>query len=131
MSGLLFFGFVLSSLGFFADVVFVFVCFFLLRDKAQVITGHTLTRTCFACSFLCPAAFVCFAHFGRASRFGVPFWAPCLFGILLVLALRPLFLGTQGGKGFPGFVLSLFFFPFCFAATRSLEARVGDLAEVG
>ena len=67
MSGLVFSGFVLSSLGFF---VVVFVVFF-LRDIAQVVTGHPRTRTCFSgsLSFLCPAAVVCSARFGRASRF--------------------------------------------------------------
>ena len=57
LSGLFFFGFVLSS-GFFVDVVFS--RFFFLRDRDQVVTGHPLTRTCFACSFsfCCPAAFL-------------------------------------------------------------------------
>ena len=70
MSGLVFSGFVLSSLGF-SPTSFVFCLFFLLRDKVQVVTGHPCTRTCFSgfFSFLCPAAFVCSARFGRASRF--------------------------------------------------------------
>ena len=57
-------------LRFFADVV-LFLFVFLLRDKIQVVTGHPRTRTCFSgsFSFLCPAAFVCSARFGRASRF--------------------------------------------------------------
>ena len=46
-------------------------CFFFLRDIDQVVTGHPFTRTCFSgsFSFLCPAAFLCSARFGRASRF--------------------------------------------------------------
>ena len=50
---------------------FPFFLFFFSRDIAQVVTGHPRTRTCFSgsFSFLCPAAFVCFARFGRASRF--------------------------------------------------------------
>ena len=64
---------------------------FFLREKAQVVTGHTPTRTwvAFSCSFFCPAALVCspFLAVRPASWrfFGVPFWAPRVFGILLVL----------------------------------------------
>ena len=56
-------------------VVFGFCLLFLSRDTDQVVTGHPRTRTCFAgsFSFLCPAAFVCFARFGRASCFLVVF----------------------------------------------------------
>ena len=70
----------------------------------------------------------------------MPFWAPRVFGILLELMglelARPFrgpFLGTRGGKGFLVLLLPCFPFPlvFCFAATPFLEARVGDLAEVG
>ena len=70
MSGLVFSGFVLSSLGFFRRRRFRFP-FFFSRDIDQVVTGHPRTRTCFSgsFSFLCPAAFVCSARFGRASRF--------------------------------------------------------------
>ena len=44
---------------------------FFFRDIDQVVTGHPFTRTCLSgsFSFLCPAAFVCSARFGRASRF--------------------------------------------------------------
>ena len=65
--------------------------FFFLREKAQVITGHTPTRTwvVFSCSFSCPAAFVCspFLAVRPASWcfLGAPFWAPRVFGILLEL----------------------------------------------
>ena len=69
LSGLVFSGVVLSSLGFSPT------SFFFLRDKVQVVTGHPFARACFAgsFSFLCPAAFVCFAHFGRASCLWVVF----------------------------------------------------------
>ena len=58
-------------LRFFRRRRFSFCLFFFLRDKVQVVTGHPRTRTCFSgsFSFLCPAAFVCSARFGRASRF--------------------------------------------------------------
>ena len=55
---------------FFADVVvlFVFVSFFLSREKAQVVTGHTPTRTCVSVLFFCvPAATGFISRFGRAS----------------------------------------------------------------
>ena len=70
MSGLVFFGVVLFW--FFRRRRF---SRFFLRDKDQVVTGHPFTRTCFVVPFffLCPAAFVCFARFGRASRFLVVF----------------------------------------------------------
>ena len=86
--------------------------------------------------FLCPAALVVspvLAVRPASRRFlGVPFWAPRVFGILLV-PFRGLFLGTRGGKGFPCFSCLVFLFPvlFCFAATPFIDARVGDLAEVG
>ena len=68
VSGLVLSGVVLSS--FFLLSSSSFSVFF-SRDIAQVVTGHPRTRTCFSgsCSFLCPTAFVCFARFGRASRF--------------------------------------------------------------
>ena len=69
MSGLLFFGFFLSSFGFFADVV-VFVFFFKRqRSGSNRTPPHTHLFFWFFLLFLCPAAFVCFARFGRASRF--------------------------------------------------------------
>ena len=64
---------------------------FFLRETAQVVTGHTPRRTLcfFPCSFCCPAALVCspFLAVRPASWcfLGVPFWAPRVFGILLVL----------------------------------------------
>ena len=52
-------------------VVFGFCFCFFSRDIDQVVTGHPFTRTCFSgsLSFLRPAAFLCSARFGRASRF--------------------------------------------------------------
>ena len=91
---------------------------------------------CWFFFFLCPAAFVCFARFGRASRFlafflGVPFWAPRVFVILLELMglelARPFrgpFLWTRGGKGFSCFSCLVFLFPFLFCGhTLSRKAR--------
>ena len=45
--------------------------FFFLRDRDQVVTGHSPRTHLFFWFFffLCPAAFVCSARFGRASRF--------------------------------------------------------------
>ena len=125
MSGLVFFGFVLSS-GFFVDVVFRV---FFSREIVQVVTGHPLTRTCFAVPFLflCPAVFVCFARFGRASCFSA-FFSGChsgpraflgfslnLWGLsLFARPFRGPFLGTRGSKGFLVFLLSCFLFPLVF-----------------
>ena len=68
MSGLLFLGFFSLFLWFFRRrrVFFVF-----LREKAQVVTGHTPTRTwvVFSCSFFLSRRTCLFALFGRASRF--------------------------------------------------------------
>ena len=98
MSGLVFLGFLLSSFGCLADVV-VFLFFF--RETAQVVTGHTPTRTCFAFSF---------------SVFCVP---PRLF--LPVLAVRPAswrFSGCHSGpRAFLGFSLDLLR-PFSWDARR-------------
>ena len=65
--GSFFLPFVFPSTSFF---VFVF-SFFVSRDIAQVVTGHPHTHLfSFVLFFLCcPAAFVCSALFGRASRF--------------------------------------------------------------
>ena len=82
--------FFLSSFGFFfsptSSSFCVFVSFFFSREKAQVVTGHTPTRTCvFFLFFLCPRRnwFVlpfwpCVLSFWRFV--GVPFWAPGVFG---------------------------------------------------
>ena len=114
------------------------VCFFLLRDKDQVVTGRPRTRTCFSgLFFLCPAAFACFARFGHASRFLAFFrgaiLGPGRFWDSPGTCSEAPFLGTRGGRGVPCFLCLVFSFPllFCFAATLFLDARVGSLTEVG
>ena len=70
MSGLVFLGFFSPPLVFSptSSSFCVFVSFFFSREKAQVVTGHTPTRTCvFFLFFLCPAATGLFSRFGRAS----------------------------------------------------------------
>ena len=122
-------------LWFFVDAVFRV---FFLRDKDQVVTGHPFTRTCFdrSFSFLCPAAFVCFARFGRASRFLVVFsgchsGSRAFWGFSLDL-LRP-FPWDARRQGFSVLLLlCVSFSPFCFVLRlHTFSARVGDLAEVG
>ena len=58
----------------------------------QVVTGHPRTRACFAVPFLLFVSrrFCLFRPFWPrvpllGGFVGVPFWAPCVFGILLVL----------------------------------------------
>ena len=129
--------------------VFVFV--FLLRETAQVVTGHTPTRTLCSCSFflsLSPAATGFISRFGRASflsrvlsgcHSGPPFLA--IFGFSRYLGgfeiTRPpseapfldarrqgCFFASCACFCFPLFVLLCGRTPF-------LVARVGVLAEVG
>ena len=111
---------------------------FFLRDKDQVVTGHPFTRACFAgsFSFLCPAAFVCFARFGRAPRFLMVF-SGCHSGPRAFLGfsldlLRP-FPWDARRQGFSVLLLlCVCFSPFCFVLRlHTFSARVGDLAEVG
>ena len=94
MSGLVFSGVVLSSLGF-SPTSFLFSFVFLLRDKHQVVTGHPLTRTCFAGSF---SLFV-------SRRFCLfrPFW-PC------VLLLGGFSGCHSGPRAFLGFSLMGYLF---------------------
>ena len=91
MSGLVFFGFVLSSFGFFSSMS-SFSRFFFSRDTDQAVTGHPRTRTCFACSF---SLFV-------SRRFCLfrPFW-PC------VLLLGGFSGCHSGPRAFLGFSLNL------------------------
>ena len=118
----LFLWFFLSSSSF--SVLFLFFS----RDADQVVTGHPRTRTCFAGSFLfCvpPLLSVSPVLAVRPASwwfFGVPFWAPRVFGILLELMglsllTRPFrgpFLGTRGSKGFLVLLLPCFLFPLVF-----------------
>ena len=62
----------------------------------------------------------------------MPFWAPCVFGILLGPS-EAFLLGREAARVFLRFLSLVFVFHllFCCAATHFLEARVGDLAEVG
>ena len=97
MSGLVFLGCLLSSFGFFADVVvpFCFVCFFFFfffqRDRSgshRAHPPHALVFFCFFLSVSPPRLSVhpfwpCVLSFWRFV--GVPFWAPGVFGILPVL----------------------------------------------
>ena len=72
MSGLLFFGFVLSSFGFFRRRRFSPL--FFLRDRDQVVTGHPSHALVLLVPFLvCVPPLFCFARFGRASFFLVVF----------------------------------------------------------
>ena len=121
MSGLVFLGF-LSSFGFFADVVvfLFFVSFFFLREKAQVVTGHTPARTLcfFPFSCLCPRRNRVYLPFWPCAlsfwRFvGVPFLGPGVFGVSLGTSLRP-FSRTRGGKGASLLLVLVLFFPFRF-----------------
>ena len=92
MSGPVFLGCFLSSFGFFRRRRRLFrVCFFFFfsREKAQVVTGHTPTRTCVSVLFpFCVSGrnrvylpfWPCVRSFWRFV--GVPFWAPGVFGIL-------------------------------------------------
>ena len=125
-------------------------CFF-ERDTDQVVTGHPRTRTCFAgsFSFLCPAAFVCFARFGRASCFSA-FFSGChsgpraflgfslnLWGLSSLAPSEALFLGREAARVFRCFSCLVFLFPLLFCGyTFSRKARpvisrrpaAGDLA---
>ena len=114
-----FFGCVLSSFGFFA-VVLIF------KRHRSGCNRTPPTRTCFGLflfSFCVPPRLflpVLAVRPASCVFCGLPFWAPCVFGILLVLVLRPLFLGTRGSRGVPCFLCLVFSFPllFCVAATR-------------
>ena len=144
MSGLVFLGCLLSSFGFFADVVvfFVFPFFFFKRDSSGSNRAHPHTHLVFfSFSCLCPRRIRVYLPFWPCVlsfwRFvGVPFWAPGVFGDSLDslgTLLRPFFsdarrqgcfIASRAWVVFPLFVL------FC-GCTPFLEARVGFLAEVG
>ena len=107
-------------LGCFADVV-VFLSSFFLRETAQVVTGHTPTRTLcffFSFSFLCPRRIRVYRPFWPCVpscwRFvGVPFWAPGVFWILSGL-LWGLFLGREAARVLLCFLCLCCFSPFRF-----------------
>ena len=68
MSGLLCFGVLSLFLWFFSSTPFFPVFFKRQRSGSHRTPLHT-RLCCWFLFFLCPAAFVCFARFGRASRF--------------------------------------------------------------
>ena len=89
MSGLVFLGFFLSSFVFVADVV-ALLWFFFERESLGSHRAHPHTHLCcfFLFFFVPPHLFVrpfwpCVLLLG--VFLGVPFWAPRVFGILLVL----------------------------------------------
>ena len=109
--------FVLSSFGFLVDVVLVFSLFKKQSSGSNRTPLHTHLFCCSFSPFLCPAAFV-FCPFWPCVPLlgvllGVPFWAPCVFGILLVLVLRPLFSWDARRQGFSCASLALFSFSPC------------------
>ena len=119
-SGFFLGSFSLFSLGF-SPTSFLFF----LRDKAQVVTGHPLTLTCFA-------GFFSFFVSRRLCLFR-PFWpcVPLLGGFLgaprvFVILLGPseaFFLGREVARVFVCFSCLVFFFPLFFAATLFLDSR--------
>ena len=96
---------------------------------------HTHLFCWFPFLFLCPAALVCFARFGRASRFlrflRGAFLGPVRFCDSPGTCSEAPFLGTRGGMGFPVLLLLVCFFsPFVLCCGYTfLDARVGDLTE--
>ena len=135
MSGLVFSGFVLSPLGFLSSSSFLL--FFFKRQRSG--SNRTpLTRTCFAFSFslFCVPPRLLFRPFWPCvpllgGFLGVPFWAPCVFGILLGPS-EAFSLGREAARVFGASLALCFFFPFCFVLRpHTFSARVGDLAEVG
>ena len=104
---------------------FRFSCFFLSREKDQVVTGHPHTHLCLLFLFFCPAAFgvspVLAVRPASWRFFGVPFWAPRVFGILLehtgLELARPFrgpFLDARRQGCFLASCPWFLFFPFCF-----------------
>ena len=107
-------GGLLSSFGFFADVV---VLVFFERERSGSNRAHPHTRFVLfvLVLFVVPAAFVRspFLAVRPASWrfFGVPFWAPRVFGILLVLFCP--FSGREAARVFLVASFFCFCFPFC------------------
>ena len=140
-------------LRFFASMTFLFACFVLFykrESSGSHRTAHTPALFWFLFFlFFCSRRICVIARFGRASflsgvSLGAPFWAPRVFRIFLELPgldtracsapLRPFFLGREVARRFSSFLFSSFLFSpsVVFAASHvSLDARVGDLTEVG
>ena len=140
---------------FFVDVVFVFFLFLFKRQSSGGNrTPHTrlfgffffvfLSRRGWFFSFFLSRCGWLIARFGRASRF-LAFSSGCLSGPRAFLGILLELTGLELTRPFRGpfswdarrqgcFCASLVlvvFFPFCFAAMPFLDARVGDLTEVG
>ena len=77
LSGLVFFG--VALFWFFRRRRFSRFFFKRQRSGSHRTPLHTHLFCCSLCLFLCPAAFVCFARFGRASRFSA-FFSGCHSG---------------------------------------------------
>ena len=110
-------------------------CFFFLREKAQVVTDHTPTRTlcCLSLFFLLSRRACLFTLFGRASCVLVFPWGailgPTRFWDSPGTLLRPCF-WTRGGKGvFLVVSFCCFCFPLllCFAAFFTPTRRGGPV----
>ena len=126
-SGLVFSGFVLSSLGFSPTSSSFSVFVFFNRYRSEVVTGHPFTRACLSGFFLfwvppllsVPPVLAVRPASWRFS--GVPFWAPGVFGILAfcVPPHRPFFTRTFGFS--PPQVFFCFFFLAFEASVRTGE----------
>ena len=127
----------LSFLGFFSLFLWFFRrrrrLFFFLREKAQVVTGHTPTRTCVVChcSFCCPAALVCSPFFFLVFPWGA-ILGPTRFWDSPGTLLRPFF-WTRGGKGVLVVSFCCFCFPLllCFATLFTATRRGGPVVVRG
>ena len=124
-----FLGFVLSSLGFFVDVAFVFPFLILFKRQSSGSNRtppHALVLFV-PVLFLSRRAWFSAVHPASWCFFGVPFWAPRVFGILLELTgldlARPFqgpFLDARRQGCFFASCLWFMFSPFCFAVTHVL-----------
>ena len=133
MSGLLFFGFVLSSFVFSSSSFFLFK-----RQRSGSNRTPPHAPFCFFLFLFVSRRACCFALFGRASFF-LAFSRGAILGparfsdSLGTLLLRPFLLDARRQGCFLSFLLCRFCFPFCVVCgyTHSFDARVGDLTEVG
>ena len=126
-------GFVLSSFGC-SSTPFHFLFLSVARDIEQVGTGHPHTHWCWSFFFVFVPPRLAYRPFWPCVLFlgvffGVPFWAPRVFGILLELMglelARPFrgpFLGCEAARVFPCLLCLVFVSPllFCFAASHVL-----------
>ena len=129
MSGLVFVGFFSLPLVFRRRRRLFVLVFFLKRESLGSNRAHPHTHLgCFFLFlFFCPAALVCSPVLAVRPAswrfFGVPFWAPHVFGILLELTgarsplLRP-FSGREAARVFWSVLSVVFVFPFCCVTRR-------------